>query len=263
MKIIKSKENPLIREIKNLIKEKEKKGVFLLEGRKLVEEALFSDVDIKYILVTEKFSRERSDFIKKLEEYEVIVINEKIERSLATVETPQGIFALAYPRNRRKTFLKPDSILLFLHKIKDPGNLGTIFRSAEAFGVERVYLSPGSCSPFNTKVVRASAGSCLRVNFFENVEFQRVKKEIEEKKGKIYSTSPRGGLPPWEMEWKGILCLVIGSEPEGIPQEIIKSSDSIISIPQITGESLNVAISTSIILYEISKYRSQRIKAIF
>lgn len=263
MKIIKNKENPLIKEIKNLIDEKEKRGIFLLEGKNLVEEALFSDVDIKYILVTEKFFKEKNDFIKKLKEREVIVIAEKIERSLATVETPQGILAVVYPRKRRETPLKSDSVFLFLYKIKDPGNLGAIFRSAEAFGVEKIYLSPDSCSPFNTKVVRASAGSCLRINFFENVEFERVRKEIKEKKGKIYSTSPRGGLPPWEMEWKGIICLVIGSEPEGIPQEIVIFSDSVISIPQLTGESLNVAISTSIILYEISKYRSHRTKAIF
>lgn len=263
MKIIKSKENPLAREIKSLIDEKEKRGVFLLESKKLVEEALISDVDIKYILVTEKFFKEKADFIKKLEGYEVIVINEKIERSLATVETPQGILAVACPREKKKISFKSDSIFLFLHKIKDPGNLGTVFRSAEAFGVERIFLSPDSCSPFNTKVVRASAGSCLRVNFSENVEFERVRKEIRERKGKIYSTSPKGGIPPWEVEWEGMICLVIGSEPEGIPQQIISLSDSVISIPQLSCESLNIAISTSIILYEISKYRSQRIKAIF
>ncbi len=256
MKLIKSKENPLIKEIKRLISEKEERGIFLLEGKRLFEEALFSDVEIGYILVTEKFFKEKSDFIKKIEDYEIIVIDEKIEKSLSTVETPQGILALAYPRKRKKVSLEADSILLYIYKIKDPGNLGTIFRSAEAFGVECIYLSPDSCSPFNTKVVRASAGSCLRINFFENVEFERVKNEIKEKKGKIYATSPRRGIPPWEIKWKGITCIVIGSEPEGIPEKIISLSDSIISIPQIRGESLNVAISTSIILYEIYKSRT-------
>jgi TrmH family RNA methyltransferase len=258
VKLIKSKENPLIKEIKKIIDEKEERRVFLLEGKKLVEEALFSNVEILYILVTERFFKEKNDFIKKIEDYEIIVIDERIERSLSTVETPQGILALAYPGKRRKFTLEGDSIFLFLYKIKDPGNLGTIFRSAEAFGVEGIYLSPDSCSPFNTKVIRASAGSCLRINFFENVEFERVKKEIKEKKGKIYSTSPRGGIPPWEEKWEGITCLVIGSEPEGIPKEIISLSDSVVSIPQIKGESLNVAISTSIILYEIYKNRSLR-----
>lgn len=263
MKLIKSRENPLIKEIRNLIEEKEKRKVFLLESRKLVEEALKSEVDIRFILITERFLRENRDFIEELKKFEILVVNEKIERSLSTLETPQGILAIAFYEKRELKPLKSDSVVLYLYKIKDPGNLGTIFRSAEALGVERVYLSPDSCSPFNTKVVRASAGSCLRVRFFENVKFDVLLKEIRENNGKIYSTSPRGGIPPWEIELRRICCLVIGSEPEGVPPDIYSLSDTTISIPQLGGESLNVAVSTSIILYEILKKRSGVIEAIF
>lgn len=253
MKLIKSKENPLIKEIKNLIEEKEKRKIFLLESRKLVEEALKSEVEIRFILITERFLRENRNFIEELKKFEIVVVDEKIEKSLSTVETPQGILAIAFHGKRELKPLKSDTVVLYLYKIKDPGNLGTIFRSAEALGVERFYLSPDSCSPFNTKVVRASAGSCLRVSFFENVKFDALLEEIREKNGKIYTTSPRGGIPPWEIEWTGICCLVIGSEPEGVPSNIYSLSHAIISIPQLGGESLNVAVSTSIILYEIFK----------
>ncbi len=256
MKFIKSKEHPLIREIKRLIGEKEKKRVFFLEGEKLVKEALSSRVNLKFILITEKFLNENRDFVEKLQKYELIIISEKIEQSLATVETPQGILALAFFEKIGRVPLESDAIVIFLYKIKDPGNLGTIFRSAEAFGVDRIYLSPYSCSPFNTKVIRASTGSCLRVNFFEDVEFDIFRKEIKSKNGKIFTTSPRGGIPPWEIKWDGICSIVIGSEPEGVPEEVICLSDNLISIPQKGGESLNTAISTSIILYEISKRKS-------
>ncbi len=172
MKFIRSKENPLIKDIKKIIDEKEKERVFLLEGKKLVDEALSSGLNLKFILITEKFLEENRDFVEKLQKFELIVIPEKIEGGISTVETPQGILAIAHFEKREKVPLKPDSIVIFLYKIKDPGNLGTIFRSAEAFGVNGIYLSPHSCSPFNTKVIRASAGSCLRVNFFEGVEFE-------------------------------------------------------------------------------------------
>lgn len=256
MKFIKSKENPLIKEIKSFIDEKEKRKIFLLESRKLVEEALKSEVDIKYILVTEKFVEENTDFLEELKGFEIIMVDEKIVKNLSTVETPQGILALAFHKKRALKSLKSDAVVLYLYKIKDPGNLGTIFRSAEAFGVERIYLSPDSCSPFNTKVIRASAGSCLRVDFVEDVESKKVFEEIKERNGKIYSTSSKRGVPPWEIHWKGIACLVFGSEPEGVPQKIISLSDSLISIPQIAGESLNVGVSASIILYEIFRKKN-------
>lgn len=255
MKFIRSKENPLIKEISNLIKEKEKRKIFLLESRKLVEEAFESEVEVRFILITEKFLRENEAFIEELRKSEIVVVDEKIIKSLSTVETPQGILALAFHKKRELKPLKSDSLVLYLYRIKDPGNLGTIFRSAEAFGVERIYLSPQSCSPFNAKVVRASAGSCLRINFFENVEFRKVFTEVKEKRGKIYSTSSRGGDPPWSVSWEGLSCLLMGSEPEGLPEEIISLSDSLISIPQGRGESLNVAVSASIILYEIYRYK--------
>ncbi len=255
MKFIKSKENPLIKRIRTLIKEKERERVFLLESKKLVEEALSSNLNIAYILITEKFFNENRRFLKILEGYEIFIVTEKIERVLSTLETPSGIFALASLKNQDKPSLQPDSTVLILYEIKDPGNLGTIFRSAEIFGVERIYLTPNSCSPFNTKVVRASAGSCFRVRFFENIEIKDVFKEIRSHKGKIFATSPREGIPPWKIKWEGLCCLIVGSEPMGIPENIQSLSDMVISIPQMKGESMNVAISTSIILYEIAKNR--------
>ncbi|MGQ9617788.1 MAG: TrmH family RNA methyltransferase [Candidatus Aminicenantia bacterium] len=251
MKIITSRNNPLIKKIKELLVEKGK--VFLLEGKKLVEEAILSNAEIKFIFVTEKFEKENREFIEKLEGYELIKISEHVEKSLSTVESSQGILGVAFPRKFERTPISKDSVLLYLYKIKDPGNLGTIFRSAEAFGVDRIYISSNACSPFNTKVIRASAGSCLRVPFFEEITFENLIEEIKNAHGKIYATSSKKGTPPWRINWTKISCIVVGSEPEGLPQNILSLSDDVISIPQFKGESLNVAISTSIILYEIIK----------
>lgn len=256
MKRIVSTENPLIKEIIKIKKDPINK--VLIEGMKLISMVLGQkDLKIEKILVTENFITKNEDFIKNLsyKNTKLIIITQKIANKISETVTPQGIFALVdfKIRNISEWKFKKVETIAILDRIQDPGNMGTIIRTAEAFGVDAIILTPDTCNPLSSKVIRASAGSIFFIPILK-AKISEIYNFIKKHRLKLVITKPAAEEFISEIELNPPLAVVFGNEAHGVGEYFEELSDLKCKIPQIgRAESLNVAISASIILYEIMK----------
>lgn len=255
---LKSKENPIIKYAKSLHKTNfsEEENVFILEGIRIIEEAVRNNIKIKTALFTEKFHNDNinKNFFKRLldKSEKKYFVNEKILRDISQVETNPGILVLAH----KKLLLEnPDKIKnklsLYFDNIKDPGNTGTILRTSLAFGIKDIIFSSQSVSPYNTKLIRSSAGAVFKLNLYIDKNTHILKK-LKNKGYNIYSTSSYAEKSVVGFETKYPCILVFGEEASGISDDIKKISDDILKLPlKEEVESLNVSVSAALFMYEI------------
>ena len=249
--------------LKQILKLKTKKGRekeerFLIEGLRLCEEAFFSDWEVELLLFpseyvqflkTKKLMRE---FLK--EKREIFILSNQDMKKLTDTKTPQGIFAVVSKKEFTldKDFLKKVSLLVGLDNIRDPGNLGTIIRTADSAGVDGVLLSTGCVELYNPKVIRATMGSIFHLPIIDKIELKDIIPELKSSGFKIFASEVREGEDFTKIKYPEKICLLIGSEATGISKEILGLADERIKIP-IYGkaESLNASVATGILLYEI------------
>jgi|Deesub1362B_J571_1020462.scaffolds.fasta_scaffold00297_26 TrmH family RNA methyltransferase len=251
--VISSKQNQKIKEIRNLIKRAKKERIFLLEGTKLIKEALDSNYNFIYLVISSTYAKKNKKMFTVLEKKKIsyFMVTPKVLSSLSDLDTPPGILGVVKAREYRENFSTKD-IFLLLENLQDPGNLGTIFRLAQGFEISGIYLSENSASPFNPKVVRASMGAVLHIKFFDQINFERKISELHNSGIKIYATNPHQGKNINEIKFNFPMALIIGSESKGISLKILNLADEHIRIPiEKNLDSLNVAVATGIILYVI------------
>jgi TrmH family RNA methyltransferase len=219
---------------------REKEGVFVAEGPKLVKELLKAEFEVQEIYALKEWLVENRKFIKS---GETIEISEAELKGISFMTTPQAVLALV-KMPAPTTFVTKGKIILALDAIQDPGNLGTIIRTADWFGVHHIICSKDSVDVFNPKVVQATMGSIARVNVIYADLYSWLKKE---KNGRIYAAVLRGkDLRKIEIK-AGII--LIGNESKGIRPELLDLANEKITIPGIgKAESLNAAVATGIIL---------------
>jgi TrmH family RNA methyltransferase len=234
-------------------------GLFLVEGPELIKEALKEDWPLNEIIASHIFSSEKSGIgLKKLADLAEISItictNQDLER-ISDTKTPQGAIAIANCSgkvNNREVIKNPD-LLLFCEQISDPGNLGTLIRTADWFGIPRIILGEGSTDPFSPKVVRSSAGSIFRVRIEIVRNFQAVLEKEAESGRKLYAATLKGELTPANLPNRGLRGLVIGHEKRGVSNKIAAICTSSVTIPRKgRAESLNLAVAAGIILSNLS-----------
>ncbi len=237
--VIESKDNNSLKLIRKLRQRKfrYKEEKFVIESRKLLYEAIENAIEIDFILL-------REDIAEKFEGYDVRITNRDLFNGISQMVSPDGYLAVVkFPKNN---LAFSDKVLLLDH-ISDPGNLGTIIRSAEAFDFNIIYLL-NTVDPYNEKTIRASMGSIFRLKLEEIKEedLHKLKKDyrlyIADMAGKNYK----------EEAFEGNICLVIGNEANGISENVRKLADNTVKIPM-SGkiESLNAAICASILMSEI------------
>lgn len=261
MKISKISANRL-KEISKLKlkKYRDETGQFLIESEKVLLEALRSEWIVKEIYITSKNLDllYRIEDISKNRSTNIYELSEKEFAKISNEKTPTGIAALV----NKKSFCldsfikqKPDLILVF-EEIADPGNLGTILRTADWFGKNFIALSKKSVDMTNPKVIKASMGSIFHLNIIEDIHIVDFIKKFKSAGYEIISTSSKGkDVRKFHFKTKSIL--IFGNEARGISSDILQLSDQIIGIPsEGKAESLNLSISASIILYEIQRKTS-------
>lgn len=259
MKNIVSIDNPLIREILNLKKSPSEK--ILIEGLNLVKTVLEAQKDhrVEKILLTDIFISKHRDYIKTLEgkDLELIKISEKVAYKISDTVNPQGIFALVSwkIKNLGEAKLKKFDVLVILDKVQDPGNMGTIIRTAEAFGIDALVFTTGSCNPLSSKVIRASAGSIFFISLYKANE-DEIEEFINKHSIRLIITEPKAEKMIFEIDLSSPLAILFGNEAHGAGLYFKKIPHTSCRIPLLgRAESLNVAMSASIILYEIMKNR--------
>lgn len=244
---------------KRRVREAERR--FVIEGINFVEEALKSGIELDFLICTEKgLQRDKGSYLLEQgvkADIPLYIVDERVFERLAETETPQGILAVGrMPYWIEEGVLKKDrGIWLALDAIQDPGNLGTIIRTAEAVGAEAVFLGEGTVDLYNSKVLRATMGSVFRVPSFSRMNLKELVSRMRESGIFVVSADPHTGQVYYQANLRyPRLAVVIGNEGRGISPELLTLSDIRVKIP-LEGkvESLNAAVAGALILYEIKR----------
>lgn len=253
--LITSKDNENIKHIRKL---KEKKyrdeyNEYVIEGIKLIKEAIAENANIKTIVVCDNCNKSEEisqELLYDIAKYNCIYVDEKVFISITDVQKPQGILAVIEKNNKVEEIDFKEDIIIALDDVQDPGNIGTILRSIDSAGLKQVIVSKKSGDVYNPKVVRSTMGAIFRVKVIETEDLIDTLKSIKKHKYQIVSSSLSTDKLIYDIEYKKKV-IIIGNEANGISKQILDLSDIQIKIPMIgKTESLNAAVATSIILYE-------------
>jgi TrmH family RNA methyltransferase len=260
--IVQSKQNGRLKELRSALAAPSRgQGELIgIEGPNLVAEALRTGLRLRCIFVSEGEQR----LIEGLDlpsETEVLVAPRDVLQSVLTTESPQPVAALVYPPQWTWEHILPPlhhvaPLVVVLAGLQDPGNLGTILRSAEAFGATAILCLPGTVSPWNPKAVRASAGSVFRVPVVASNTTDAFTR-LRASGVAILVAAARAASPADHVLLAHPTALLIGNEGNGVPADVAELADGAITIP-CPGpvESLNAAVAASVLLYEASRQRS-------
>ena len=229
------------------------------EGIHVVEEALRAGLDIPAILVSSTGER----YLEQLAPWlgpavHLLRTTDRLFSGVADTQTPQGVAALVRPRTARfDDIVRGAALVAVLCGIQDPGNVGTILRSAEAFGASGAVASRGTADPYAPKSLRASAGSALRLPILTGASLPILMAQLRVAGLQLCAASAREGAPPAEADLRGPVAFFIGNEGTGVPPEVERSCDQRILIPLSEAvESLNAAVAASILFYEAARQRA-------
>jgi TrmH family RNA methyltransferase len=257
---IQSKDNARVKELRKAFVQpgRDAGGLVGIEGKKMLEEALRSGLRVKTAFVAQGSERLLGP-LRLPGETEILQVPRAILDAVLPTETPQPVAALVEPpRWTWEEILNRDqekTLIVVLAGTQDPGNLGTILRSAEAFGATGAISLPGTVSAWNPKAVRASAGSVFRVPLLaasEKTCFER----LHEAGVKVLAAVASAAQPANQIDLAGPVALVIGNEGNGVADDLVAKADGEITIP-CPGpvESLNAAVAASVLLYEAARQR--------
>ena len=238
---IESKQNPKIKELLLLRKASERleKGEFIIEGFHLLEMALQKG-KVKRIFTTKKLSNISDEIPQYL-------VSEEILQKVSADKAPQGVLAVCSLLTKSECF---SDRVLYLDDVSDPGNVGTLLRTALAFGYNTVLLSKNCCSIYNEKVIQSSQGAIFDLNIIEGVSNLLVFKDLGYE---VLATEIKGSVSLKNISVKSKHILVLGNEAHGVSKQVLDIADKRIRIDIKNIESLNVGVAGGVAMYELSK----------
>ena len=261
---ITSRDNSLLRKARAVRDGKDDELIFV-EGLRLCEEAIRSKLEIYSVLISEELASK--DRVKsKIEEItsnskRTGFVSEKLLESISFTKTPQGIVLLAQRPKSGKALLSrrlgPTPLLLVLHEINNPVNVGAMIRTAEAGGVSGVITTAKTSDPFSPKALRGAMGSAFRLPFWTNASFEEALKICRENRISTVATDVHSGTSYTEIDWTSSRALILGPESTGLSPEELAKTDVTVTIPmQEPVESLNVSVASGIVIYEAARQRT-------
>ena len=248
IKRITSAQNEYIKMLSKLSskKHREEAGLFIAEGEHLTEMVCASDYEVENIIMTEEYYQKNADKFSQ----NITIVSESIIAKISDAKTPQGVVAIVKlpDKNTELTCGR----YIYCDNLQDPGNIGTIIRTADAFSFDGVILSCGCADVYSPKVIRSTQGSLFNIPVMTEVNAEFLKSA--RKNFKITSTALYGDcVTAKEMKTEKNQIFVIGNEGSGVSEEILEMSDEIVYIPMKgKAESLNAAVAASIIMYEVT-----------
>ena len=227
---------------------------YTVEGIKSVHDAVNANSAIDAILVSQTFYNEQN--IEYINDIDIYVIGDEIFSSLSTTETPQGIIAVI-KKNDNEFVINPEKDYIYCDHIQDPGNLGTIIRTADAAGFGGVILSPDCVEVYNPKTVRASMGSFFHVAISENIPVSTLLEYKSLGFSIVCGSLSENTVNYTDADFTKPVIIAVGNEANGISDELLCTSDINIKIPILgSAESLNAAVAAAIIMYEVNRQKS-------
>ena len=258
--VITSKDNETIKKLKKLKEKKyrDQENCYIIEGVKLIKEAIQENAKIKLIIICDDCKQENdleSEIKYEIAKYECISVSEKIFLSLTNVVNPQGILAVIEREKQAEKIDYNEDLYLILDDIQDPGNMGTILRTADSLNMKQIIVSKDCADAYNPKVVRSTMGAIFRVKVIECENLENVVKEMKKRKIKVYATDLATDKSIYDVNYNKS-AIIIGNEANGVSKNLLDLATQKIKIPMIgKTESLNAAVATGIILYEAIRNR--------
>ena len=257
--MISSSSNKTIKYIKALQmkKARDEYGEFLIEGEKLLKEALDYKVPVSMVLMSQSFAGstrldEHADILNK-NKIQMYYAEDKIFNGVCETDTPQGIIAAAgkLQYELENIISKEELKIILLHELRDPGNAGTIIRTADACGLDAVFISKGSVDLYNGKTIRATMGSLFHMPVIQNLDTAETLSLLRDKQVTTVGADPHSNISCTDLPYYKKSAIIIGNESQGISSEIKAMLDINTSIPMPgRAESLNAGIAASILMYE-------------
>lgn len=255
---ITSIKNDKVKYLRSLYRKKYRReyNQFVLEGVRLVEEAL-QEEEIDQLFYSEYLLRNQrgKDLLAEAESVgiEVYQLEDSLLQEVADTESPQGVLAIVNQDNNKleDVFAGENELLVIVDQVQDPGNLGTIIRTADAAGAAGVITTKGTVSFYNQKTIRATMGSLLRLPVYRTGDLEELKQTLQDKNVQLVAGDVDADTYHFEVDFNQPTVLIVGSEAHGIRSELMDIVAKPVKIPLRGGaESLNVAMATSVILYE-------------
>lgn len=257
-----SRQNARVKELRRAFAEgaPNEHGEVAIEGMHLVEEAIRSGLRLRTVFFSDSARERAHRLLPQLSsQTETLLLPDDVFASAVPSETPQGIAALVKVKTGfalENILASQPALLVITAGLQDPGNLGTIARSAEAFGVTGLLVGERTVSPWNWKAIRASAGSLFRLPSAK-IELAKVLPQIKTQGVRVLATSSHKGTVISDADLRGPIAIVVGGEGAGVPKEVLAQADEVVIIPQSPKvESLNAGIAASILLYEVARQRT-------
>lgn len=265
---VEGRHNALVKELRQAFARAEStsEGYCAIEGVRIVEEAIRSALKFQAVFFRESTQNIAERLLPQIGPHvDTLLLPDKLFNASVPSDAPQGVAALVQPKRfsvdeiAERLTIGPALVVMAL---QDPGNLGTIIRSAEAFGSAGVLLGEGTVSPFNLKVIRASAGSAFRLPLVSAKAaggMQKIISKLREQGIRLIATSSHKGSPIQQTNLTGPTAIFIGSEGSGLSRDLLAQVDELTAIPHTPQvESLNAGVAASIALYEAARQRRER-----
>jgi TrmH family RNA methyltransferase len=255
---ITSKDNPFVKQIVSIIenkKEREKQGLFVSEGLRFCMDAVTSNIRIKTAVVTDEFIKKHPDSFKKIQAAsdDIKIISQAVCKKIGATVNSQGVFCLCeMPENSQEL---TGNRYIVLENLQDPGNMGTIIRTAEAFGMDGVVLVGNCVDVFSSKVLRSTMGTIFRIPVLRFDNLDSLETELKSKDFCLYgAVLDSSSKKLSEIHFNSKTAVAIGNEANGLSDGFKKMCDEFIFI-EMNGnaESLNAAVAASVIMWEVQK----------
>ena len=261
--IIESNQNKIIKEVNALKakKERDKTGLFILEGKRLVEE-IPNSWEIKYLLKAESYSEDINfENVYTVEDSlfeNVYTVKDSLFEKISETVNPQGILAVCHIKEFDVTNVDYSNSPFFvvLENVTDPGNMGTLIRTADAAGADGIFLSKGCVDIYNPKVIRATMGSIFHLPIYRNLNLIDLMEDFKNNNVKTLAAHLKGTSTPYKVDMTTACAVIIGNEANGLSDEISEMASDLVKIPMPgKAESMNAGIAGGILIYEAVRQR--------
>jgi len=261
--VITSASNPVVKRIRSLADRRGRKreGAFLVEGMQPVWRAAESGWEIDTLIIAPTLIENQSVYDMAADVRHrggrTVEVSADLFSRLSERDGPAGVMAIV---RQQTSFLgdhAPGSTdcWILLHRVHNPGNLGSIIRTADATGCTAVILTGDSTDPFAPAAVKASMGSLFSVPVVIERDFDAVRAWLQSRGVRCVGTSGYADQHHWDADWQGPVCIVLGNEGDGLPEDMLRDLDSTVRIPMTgTAESLNLSVAAAVLMYEVRRH---------
>ncbi|HEX2924853.1 MAG TPA: 23S rRNA (guanosine(2251)-2'-O)-methyltransferase RlmB [Ruminiclostridium sp.] len=266
MNYIQSSQNSTIKEIKalHLKKNRDAQGVYFVEGIRFVSDAIDNGQAVSKVIVSEKLESLNggSELLEKVKSVctDISLVPDKLFREVSDTQTPQGILAVLKKNEYDfQRVISQGSSIVVLDCLQDPGNVGTIIRTADAAGMSAILMSKGCADLYSPKVLRSTMGSVFHMPIFEGLNLTETIGLLKQNGYKVIASHLSGQNNYFQEELTGKSAIIVGNEANGITEETAHMADSLVKIPMPgRAESLNASVAASIMIYEIVRQKAGR-----